>query len=110
MIGIRIHVLQFNGDEAGAQETLAQLAIGFNSSGRRGLADAPSGPFMKVPRVAKRDPPAKSVRRGTLKLKILGAIAMGRRRLRDNRATGAGFGGSNVLSPATTRIERSVAF
>jgi hypothetical protein len=34
MIGIRIRVLQFIGDEAGAQESLAQLAIGFNSSGR----------------------------------------------------------------------------
>jgi hypothetical protein len=40
MIGIRIRVLQFNGDEAGAQESLAQSAIGFNSSERRGPADA----------------------------------------------------------------------
>jgi hypothetical protein len=31
-IGIRIRVLQFDGDEAGAEESLAQLAIGFNSA------------------------------------------------------------------------------
>jgi hypothetical protein len=35
MIGIRIRVLQFNGDEAGAQESLARSAIGFKCTGRR---------------------------------------------------------------------------
>ena len=29
MIGIRIRVLQFNGDEASVQESLAQSAVGF---------------------------------------------------------------------------------
>jgi len=36
MIGIRIRVLQFNGDEAGAQESLVYLALKFNSSRRGG--------------------------------------------------------------------------
>jgi hypothetical protein len=35
MIGIRIRVLQFNGDEVGAPESFAQSAIGFKCSGRR---------------------------------------------------------------------------
>jgi hypothetical protein len=37
MIGIRIRVLQFNGDEAGALETFVYLAIKFNRSRRGGF-------------------------------------------------------------------------
>jgi hypothetical protein len=54
---------------------------------------------MKVPRVAKRDPPAKSVRHGTLKLKIVGLIGRGVGGFETIGAAGAGFGGSNGLKP-----------
>jgi hypothetical protein len=40
MRGIRIRVLQFNGDEAGAQETLAHSAIRFSIVD---AADRPAG-------------------------------------------------------------------
>ena len=50
---------------------------------------------MKSPRVAKRDPPAKpQLRHGTLKLEIVGAIAMGVGGFQTIGATGACSGGS----------------
>src|SRR4029077_21076003 len=80
MIGMRIRVLQSWRRGRRAREF---GAVGDRVQVHRMAGPADTPPFMKVPRVAKRDPPAKPrVGRGTLKLKMVGAVAMGRRRLR----------------------------